>query len=205
MTNFFETLGVHESTVIASDEVIDPTVDSVNGNGVYGYQEKGYPRPESLAPPQEANGGFLFLPNDVPGEFTDTLVALTGLAGSAQRPRTQYAVQAIDAPSGMEQELGYLRKLVIADRFALRYMYGSIAEHEYSTYPEQPLTVAELVRAFMKEEREKYGTGFGGFALSGKFGGDGEYAQEELSFGYAIENSYFGVASVWSRAWLVTK
>ena len=36
-------------------------------------------------------------------------------------------------------------------------------------------------------------------------GGDGDYAVEELSFGFMLENEYNQVYRIWSRAWLVTK
>jgi hypothetical protein len=205
MPNLFETLGVAEGPILKSREVIDPTVDTPDGDGFYGYREKPYGRPEQLAPRQEAEGGFLFFRNDAPPEFTDSLVALAGLAGTQDRPRNQYAVQALDAPEGMEAELGYLRKLVIADRFALRFLYQTISSREYDTMPAQPVDIAGLVREFIADERKKYGIGFGVSGLAGKFGGEGHYAQEELSFGFSIENRYNGVVSVWSRAWLVTK
>jgi hypothetical protein len=41
--------------------------------------------------------------------------------------------------------------------------------------------------------------------LSGTFGGDGDWAQESLCFGFMIENAYHGVYRMWSRAWLITK
>jgi hypothetical protein len=98
----------------------------------------------------------------------------------------------------MEADLGYLRKLVIADRFALRFLYNSLSEAEYNSLPEQPLDVAELVKAFVADELVKYGTSFTSPDLDGKFGGDGDFAREKLSFGFAIENSHYKVISVWS-------
>jgi hypothetical protein len=35
------------------------------------------------------------------------------------------------------------------------------------------------------------------------FGGDGERAKESLAFGFMVENAYYGVYRIWSRAWLV--
>lgn len=207
MSDFLKTLGVREMVIrpIGESGVIDPTIDTPAGNGVYGYQSKGYGRPEQYAPIHEAAGGFLFLPNDAPEEFVDGLVAISGLASTDYRRSNRYGVQVIDAPEGMESDLGYLRKLIIADRFALVSLYGCISEAEYDMLPEQPLDVAELVKAFMEDERKKYGTSYGAPKLEGKFGGDGYWAREELGFGFAIENTYTPVISVWSRAWLVTK
>ena len=205
MPNLFESLGVEEGQIVRSFEIIDPTVGIPSGEAFYGYQDKGYGRPEKLAPKNEDSGGFLFFPNDVAPEFVNQLVALAGLASVNSRRHDQYRVQALVAPEGMEQELGYLRKLVFADRFALRYLFNAISDEEYHTMPRQPVDVAEVVAAFLQEEREKHGTMFGSPTLAGKFGGNGHSAQEQLSFGFAIENSYYGVASVWSRAWNVTK
>ena len=207
MPGLFESTGVRETQILQlpSGDVIDPTVDMPNGNGVYGYQDKGHPRPELLAPRNEDTGGFLFLPTDVSPESIDMLVALAGMASTEHRRRTMYGVQAIDAPEGMEARLGYLRKLVIADRFALRFLYRSLEEGDYDSFSEQPLDIAELVKAFIEDEKAKHGTYFTSPTLNGKFGGDGNFAREQLSFGFAIENSYHGVISVWSRAWLVTK
>jgi hypothetical protein len=38
-----------------------------------------------------------------------------------------------------------------------------------------------------------------------KFGGDGDMKREELAFGLIVENEYYGIYRIWSRAWLVTK
>ena len=37
------------------------------------------------------------------------------------------------------------------------------------------------------------------------FGGDGDWAKEELAFGCMVENVDLGIYRIWSRAWLVTK
>lgn len=63
----------------------------------------------------------------------------------------------------------------------------------------------EAFWGFMENERRKYGLYFGSPKLSGLFGGDGDFAQEELCFGFMTENHYHGVYRIWSRAWLVTK
>jgi hypothetical protein len=80
-----------------------------------------------------------------------------------------------------------------------------ITETDYDKMSHQPLDVSELVQKFVEDERKKYGTMFGNPKLAGKFGGDGHYTQEELGFGFAIENSYHKVISIWSRGWLCTK
>lgn len=184
---------------------VDPTIDMPNGMSVYGFQKKGYGRPELLAPQQEDTGGFVFLDSRTPEAAIDALIGIAYMASNEHAKQTKFGLQVLDAPEGMEAQLGYMRKIVIADRFALRHLYGSISESEYNNFPDQPCDVAEAVKAFMQDERGKYGTMFGNAALAGKFGGDGHYAQEALGFGFAIENSYYKVISVWSRGWLCTK
>ena len=53
--------------------------------------------------------------------------------------------------------------------------------------------------------KRRVGTSFGDSRIDGKMGGDGDYAVEELSFGFMLENEYNQVYRIWSRAWLVTK
>lgn len=197
---------VNTSSIWApGDEVVDPTIDIPDNSGVYGHYPKKYGRPEQLAPSQEDAGGFLFLPNSVKPEMLAQLVDIAGLGNTSWHVNNRYGLQVIDAPEGLEAQLGYMRKVVIADRFALRHLFGTINNHEYENYPQQPLDATEAVQAFVESERNKYGTLFGSPGLAGKFGGNGHYAQEELGFGFAIENSYYKVISIWSRGWLCTK
>lgn len=205
MAQPFESLGIHEMAFTQSGDQVDPTVDVPNNSGAYGYAAKRYGRPETLAPVEEETGGFLFLPGTVQPDVLRQLVVLAGLGSTEFRQANLYGLQVIDAPEGMERELGYMRKLVIADRFALRFLFRAIGETEYGGMPEQPLDAADLVVQFTEDERSKYGTHFGHHRLEGRFGGDGNFARESLGFGFAIENSYHRVISVWSRAWLCTK
>jgi hypothetical protein len=64
--------------------------------------------------------------------------------------------------------------------------------------------IAAAIEQFIAAERERWGTGMSS-ALRGTFGGDGDWAKESLCFGLMVENPYYGVYRVWSRAWLVTK
>ena len=202
MTQPYESLGIIERNIFSGPETVDLTVVVPDGNGVYGY-EKAHPRPELLAPRDEDVGGS-FSSWGVKDEVIDMLVGLSGMASTEHRRFTDYAVQIIDAPAGLERELGYLRKIVIAKSFSMRFLFKQLVTDDKDT-PEQPIDVAELVKAFVKDEQGKYGTMFGNKNIAGKFGGDGHYSQESLGFGFAVENSYYGVISVWSRGWLCTK
>jgi len=204
MTQPFESLGIQEMQFRQGTDSVDPTVDIPDNSGVYGFGEKGYGRPELLAPSEEDVGGFLFLPGTIQQETLHQLVYLAGMASTERVRQDQYGLQVIDSPEGLERQLGYMRKLIIANRFALRFLFRVVSEIDYDTI-HQPLDVEELVQKFVEDERKKYGTSFGGSKLAGRFGGDGDFAQEALGFGFAIENHYHKVISIWSRGWLSTK
>ena len=76
---------------------------------------------------------------------------------------------------------------------------------EYDAFKKQELSIGEAFEEFMKAEKERFGTSFGDPRIEGKMGGDGDFAREELSFGFMLENEYNQVYRIWSRAWLVTK
>jgi hypothetical protein len=174
-----------------------------HGNGVYGFQP-GIPDPIVIAPPQDDTGGFLYFGNGVTQDDFYALMRIAGVQESHDcNPSKQYAV--FLQQSGRPGKDGYLSQVRIIPKFALRHLFGVITDTEYERYPEQELTVREAMWGFMQTEKKKYGTYFGSPTLAGKFGGDGDFAQEELSFGFMVENNYYGVYRIWSRAWLVTK
>lgn len=174
-----------------------------HGNGVYGFQQ-GIPNPIVIAPPQDDKGGFLYFGNEVTQDDFFALMRITGVQEAyVENPSKQYAI--FLQQSGQPGKDGYLSQMRIVPNFALRHLFGVITSEQYQAYPEQELSVREAMWAFMQIEKKKYGTGFGSQELDGKFGGDGDFAREELSFGFMVENSYYGVYRIWSRAWLVTK
>lgn len=184
----------------------DLTQFAPHGNGVYGYQE-GMVNPLLTAPRQDDIGGFLHFGNGVSREEFDALMSITGVcprwAKEKGRERRDYAVfyQESDNP-GRD---GYLAQVRIVSKFALRFMFGSLAEADYESFEEQEVTMSDGLWGFMKNEQKKYGTAFGGAKLKGLFGGDGDFAQEALCFGFVVENNYYSIYRIWSRAWLVTK
>lgn len=181
----------------------DLTKFAPHGNGVYGYQE-GAADPFKTAPPQDDIGGFLHFGNDVPREDFDTLMSITGVRPRwHQRASHDYAVFYQESKNPGHD--GYLAQMRIASKFALRFMFGSITEAEHAAFENQPLSMSDALWGFMEHERKKYGTGFGSRKLKGLFGGDGDFAQEELCFGFMVENNYYHIYRIWSRAWLVTK
>lgn len=174
-----------------------------HGNGVYGFQP-GIPNPIVIAPSQDKIGGFLYFGNGVTQDDFYALMRITGVQEACvKNPSKQYAV--FLQQSGQPGKDGYLSQVRLVSRFALSSLFGVISHEQFEIYPEQELTEREAMWGFVQTEKKKYGTRFGSPKLDGLFGGDGDFAREELSFGFMVENNYFGVYRIWSRAWLVTK
>lgn len=172
------------------------------GNGIYGYQQ-----PEKLpffeAPPQDPIGGIIHFGNEITKPDLQALTRILDIGSSRPPYSLQYAAFLQESENPGKD--GYLKQMRLVKNFGLRFLFGAIGEQDYDSFPEQPMNMTDALWAFIESERQNYGTFFGGKKLAGKFGGDGDYAQEELSFGLMVENSYHGVYRIWSRAWLVTK
>lgn len=171
-----------------------------SGNGVYGYQDKKTSNPLKSAPPQEATGGHLYFGNSISKEDFDALMRITEVRSNDK----DYAVFIEESKDPKSD--GFLLQMRIVPKFALCYMFGVLNEEEYESFPDQELSIGELLYTFIESEKANWGTFFSeNPKLDGKFGGDGDFMREELSFGFMVENNYYDVCRIWSRAWLVTK
>lgn len=170
------------------------------GNGVYGYQERFRENPIKSAPSQEPSGGVIYFGTRIAKVDFEALLRLTGV----KVDHKDYAVFLVESEQPSRD--GCLVQMRIVTKFGLRFMFGALTDTEYDKFPEQDLTIGETLWEFIKKEAERWGTSFmEDKGLHGKFGGDGDFACEELAFGFMIENEYYGVCRIWSRAWLVTK
>lgn len=177
----------------------DLTKIAPTGNGVYGLQRQPFEDPFKLGPKQDPVGGVLYFDNGIEEE---NLLALSKVVGMWKNK--SYAAYAVESQTPRED--GYLRQLRLVDRFALTSLFqNALKREDYESFPEQELTMPEALWAFIEHEKKDWGTHFGAAKLEGKFGGDGDFAREKLSFGLMVENPYFHVYRIWSRAWLVTK
>jgi len=173
-----------------------------HGNGVYGYQGRQDMNPITGAPSQESGGGIIYFdskPNEA--DFSALLRLM-----EVELDRKDYAV--FIAGSEEPGKDGYLIQMRIATKFGLRFLFHALPEKEYDRFPEQQITIGEVLWGFIEEEQNRWGTSFSQDeekGLQGLFGGDGDFAREELAFGFMVENHYHGVYRIWSRAWLVTK
>lgn len=177
------------------------------GNGVYGYQDRKGNNPFTSAPSQEACGGVIYFGNGVSKADFEALMRIMEVQpGYAVKPSKDFAV--FTAESKQPGKDGYLAQVRVVSKFGLRFMFGALTDAEYEQFPEQEMTMVEALWSFIQQERKRWGTSFqqdGEKGLEGLFGGDGDFAREELSFGFMLENDYHHVYRIWSRAWLVTK
>lgn len=185
----------------------DLSVSVPYGNGIYGYQKRGGSDPFKSAPSQEACGGIIYFENSIPKADFEVLMRIIGVQHSHfTKPSKDFA--AFIKESEQPGQDGYLLQMRIVSKFGLRFMFGALTDKEYEEFPEQDVSMVEAFWFFIEIERKRWGTSFcqdSEKGLRGLFGGDGDFAREELSFGFMVENSYYNVYRIWSRAWLVTK
>ncbi|HWP47899.1 MAG TPA: hypothetical protein VNM22_12110 [Candidatus Limnocylindrales bacterium] len=164
----------------------------------YGYHP-GLNHPFHNVPTNEPSGGIIYF-DGTPDE--SDIKALLRLMEVDTRLK-DYAAFIEKAQEPVEER--YLVQLRIVSRFALRFMFNALTDEEYESFPEQNLSVGELVWKFIQNQQQMWGTDMGSPNLYGVMGGDGDWAKEELAFGFMVENLYHEVYRIWSRAWLVTK
>lgn len=168
------------------------------GNGLYGYQDKAL-EPIKGDPPHEEAGGIIYFGNGVKREDFEGFLRMVDI----REDRKDYATFVQESSDPIEDR--YFKQMRIISKFGLRFMFGAIKDREYDAFKEQELSIGEAFWEFMEAEKERFGTTFWDSRIQGKFGGDGNFAREELSFGFMLENGYHQVYRIWSRAWLVTK
>ncbi len=183
----------------------DLSIVAPYGSGVYGYQAKKESNPFKNAPPQEACGGTIYFENNIKIDDLEALMRISGVPSASDSDRPNDFAVYIDESSQPGSD-GYIAQLRIVSRFGLRFMFDALNDCEYNNFPNQELSITEVIWSFIKYEDSRWGTSWARpNKLIGLFGGDGDNAFEALSFGFMIENSYFDIYRIWSRAWLVTK
>jgi hypothetical protein len=175
------------------------------GNGVYGYEDRDGSNLFTSAPSQAAHGGVLYFGNDTSKADFEALMRIMGVQPAyVAKPLKAFTVFTAESKSPGKD--GYLVQMRVVSKFGLRFMFGALTEAEYEKFPEQELTIVEALWSFIEQEQKRWGTSWmDDKGLGGTFGGDGNYACEELAFGFMLENDYHNVYRIWSRAWLVTK
>ena len=201
------------SPPIYSDNKIDVEPGDLSkfapmGNSCYGYQTRNDSNPFLGAPEQDACGGIVYFDNSITKADFEALMRIMEVQSAhVSNPGKDFAL--FGAESEQPGKDGYLTQIRVVPKFGLRYLFGAIKdETEYNNFVEQQMTVVETLWLFIESERKRWGTSFTQDkekGLRGLFGGDGDFAREELSFGFMLENNYYNICRIWSRAWLVTK
>ena len=178
-----------------------------HGTSVYGYQAHDGNNPFTSAPEEAACGGVIYFDNNISKADFQALMRIANVQPSYEvNPQKDFAV--FTNESKQPGQDGYLAQMRLVSKFGLQFMFKALLESEYHTFPDQPMTMVEALWLFIEVERKRWGTSFRQDrenGLEGVFGGDGDSAREQLSFGFMVENSYHHVYRIWSRAWLVTK
>lgn len=174
----------------------DDLGSALGRGGYYGFQARSG-HPFHGAPMTDAGGGTVYFDGDPKQDEITALLSLMEVRGHIK----DYAVF-LGESNDPQQDL-YLVQLRIVSEWALTGMFHASLEGAME-WVKQPMSIIELLWAFIVQQREQWGTGYS-HALSGTFGGDGDWAKEKLAFGFMVENSYQSVYRIWSRAWLVTK
>lgn len=178
----------------------DLTTLAPMGTGVYGYQQRDGNNPFTNAPPHEETGGVIYFGNKAKRPDIDSLLRLLNIRAEAN----QYAIflHSSDNP----QKDGYIHQARLVPKYAMKFMFNALTDEEYEKFPAQSVSLGDAVWQFIESSKNTFGTFFmESPKLQGMFGGDGHFACEELAFGFMLENEYYGVVRIWSRAWLVTK
>ena len=183
----------------------DLSLGAPAGNAVYGYQRKNIENPFSTAPTDAPCGGVIYFGCDILKDNFKALLQILGIQPDRDTNiHNDYAI--FTAESEQPGKDGYLAQLRVVSKFGLRFMFNALNDAEYDKYPKQELSIGEVLWMFIEHEKKRWGTSLTeNHGLAGKFGGDGDYAREKLAFGLMVENHYYNVYRIWSRAWLVTK
>jgi len=148
------------------------------------------------APITEPTGGTLYLDGEPQADDLAAALRLLGVPTDA----SDYAAFLSHAKKPAEER--YLTQLRIVRRVALAALYDALSETELRAFPRQPLTVGALITKFIETEQQAWGTGLSP-KLSERFGSSSQRFQATLAFGLMIENAFYGVYRLWSRAWLL--
>jgi hypothetical protein len=151
--------------------------------------------PIKSAPLNDDTGGLVYFSSHIPPV---EIVAALDLFGFRSQERA-YAIFLAAAQNPSEDN--FLDQMRIVSHAGLAHFYHV----DTKALAPQSLDSGQAVARFMEWQKEKWGEDSGAYTLAGCLGGDGDWAKEGLAFGAMIENSYWGIFRVWSRAWLVTK
>ena len=150
--------------------------------------------PLRAAPLTEPAGGAVYIHGEpAPADLAGLMRLLRVDAAAAD-----YA--AFLARAADPLELRYLTQLRLLRVPALVGIYQALSPAEARSLPDQPLTIGELIPAFIADERQRWTR-----RLAQPSAGDpsAPRAQQALAFGFMVENAHYGIYRIWSRVWLL--
>jgi hypothetical protein len=140
--------------------------------------------------------GTLYLDGEPNAEDLAATLRLLGVPAAA----TDYAAFVSHVQEPAEER--YLTQVRIVRRVAMVALYDALSEADLRAFPQQKLTVGGLIGKFIETEQQRWGTSLSP-QLSKRFGNPGQRFRATLAFGFMIENAFYGVYRIWSRAWLL--
>lgn len=160
--------------------------------------------PFQSAHPCEEKGGTVYFGNDI--RRSDLNVLLFILGGERILTSDDYAV--FTGESQNPKEDGYISQMRLVSHHGLQCGFNTPSEKLKSDLPAQDLPCSSAIWSFIECECARWGTYFGHDWKKGLrplFLEDHNDTRVELSFGIAVESSYYGIFRLWSRGWLVSK
>jgi hypothetical protein len=109
-----------------------------------------------------------------------------------------YAAFLVRARDPLEDR--YLTQLRLIRVPALVAVYQALSPDEMRLFPDQRLTIGDVIPGFIADERQRWDAR--PLQPSTDEPG-GPRLQQALAFGFLVENAHYGVYRVWSRVWLV--
>jgi hypothetical protein len=171
----------------------DDPLAVISGPNYYGLEALEHD-PVRAAPTQYPDGGVIYF-DESSRERLETALSVMGVL----LRETKYAV--IQGSAGNPLQERYLDQVRIVSRGALGHLFGISGEAVAQVPAQQPITIGDYIQQFIAEQDAKWSR----HDLDRAGGGDGDWAKGRLAFGFMVENGYWSVYRLWSRAWLITK
>lgn len=150
------------------------------------------PDPFLSAPLTEPVGGTIYFHDKPRDDDLAALLRLLRISGGA----TDYAAFLQRAADPLAQR--YVTQLRVVSCAALVGLFGALTLDEMRFFPQQRLTIAELLPAFVDSERAAWDIEQeAALRIRWPEGGTGP----GLGFGVMVENAHFGVIRIFSRLW----
>ena len=149
--------------------------------------------PLRAAPLAEPAGGTAYIQGDPKPADLAALMRLLRVDAAA----ADYAAFVVRADDPIEER--FLTQLRLIRLPALVGIYQALSPDEARLFPDQRVTIGELVPAFIADERQRWSAR----PAQPPADPDGPRTQQALAFGFMVENAHYGVYRIWSRVWLL--